>query len=101
MVNLLQVASPFAKHMESLYRTAMARAVFPYLAGLNADALQAVIAATADGYPFPTNLDTDPPLGGLAPPSQQELLLKSVAENWSQLQLDQALAERAARRIAK
>lgn len=101
MVNLLQVASPFAKHMESLDRTAMARAVFPYLAGLNADALQAVIAATADGYPFPTNLDTDPPLGGLAPPSQQELLLKAVAENWSQLQLDQTLAEQAARRIPK
>lgn len=100
MVNLLQVASPFAKHMESIDRTAMSRAVFPYLSGLGADALQAVIAATADGYPFPTNLDKDPPLGGLAPPSQQQLLTKAVAENWAQAQLDQALAELSLRRTA-
>ncbi len=100
MVNLLQVASPFAKHMESLDRTAMARAIFPHLKGLSADALQAIIAATADGYPFPTNLDKDPPLGGMAPPSQQALLHQAVAENWSQTRLDQALSEQAARRQA-
>lgn len=100
MVNLLQVASPFAKHMESLDRTAMSRAIFPYLKGVDADKLQAVVAATADGYPFPTNLDKDPPLGGMAPPSQQALLLKAVAENWTQQQLDQALNEQASRRIA-
>jgi ectoine hydroxylase-related dioxygenase (phytanoyl-CoA dioxygenase family) len=100
MVNLLQVASPFAKHMESLDRTAMCGAIFPYLKGLNTDALQAVIAATADGYPFPTNLDQDPPLGGMAPPSQQTLLHKAVAEYWTQQQLDQELTEQAARRVA-
>lgn len=100
MVNLLQVASPFAKHMETIDRTAMSRAVFPHLSGLNADALQAVIGATADGYPFPTNLDKDPPVGGLAPPSQQQLLSKAVSENWTQARLDQALAELAVGRIA-
>ena len=100
MVNLLQVASPFAKHMESLDRTAMSRAVFPHLKNLRANALQAVIAATADGYPFPTNLDKDPPLGGMAPPSQQALLHKAVAEAWTQTQLDHALAEQTTRREA-
>jgi ectoine hydroxylase-related dioxygenase (phytanoyl-CoA dioxygenase family) len=99
MVNLLQVASPFAKHMECLDRTAMSRAIFPHLKGLGADALQAVIAATADGYPFPTNLDKDPPIGGLAPPSQQALLHKAVAENWTEGQLDAALSEQALRRV--
>lgn len=100
MVNLLQVASPFAKHMEIIDRTAMSRAIYPYLKGLSSEALHTVIAATADGYPFPTNLDRDPPLGGMAPPSQQALLHKAVAENWMQSQLDQALREQASRRIA-
>lgn len=100
MVNLLQVASPFARHMESIDRTAMSRAVFPYLSALEPDALQAAVAATADGYPFPTNLDKDPPLGGLAPPSQQMLLLKAVSEKWTQAQLDEELAKLALRRIA-
>lgn len=100
MVNLLQVASPFARHMESIDRTAMSRAVFPYLAELGEEALKAVIAATADGYPFPTNLDKDPPLGGLAPPNQQQLLMRAVSEDWPQEQLDQALAEMLSRRTA-
>jgi ectoine hydroxylase-related dioxygenase (phytanoyl-CoA dioxygenase family) len=100
MVNLLQVASPFAKHMESLDRTAMSRAIFPYLKGLTPDALQAIIAATADGYPFPTNLDKDPPLGGMAPPSQQAVLMKAVSENWTAELLDQALAEQVANRAS-
>jgi ectoine hydroxylase-related dioxygenase (phytanoyl-CoA dioxygenase family) len=100
MVNLLQVASPFAKHMESLDRTAMSCAIFPYLKSLAPDALRAIIAATADGYPFPTNLDKDPPLGGMAPPSQQALLHKAVAENWTAHQLDQALSKQQVRRLA-
>jgi len=38
------------------------------------------VAACAEGYPFPTNLDRDPPIGGLAPPSQQALMLKALEE---------------------
>lgn len=98
MVNLLQVASPFAKHMESIDRTAMSRTIFPHLKNLGAEALRAVIAATADGYPFPTNLDKDPPLDGMAPPSQQALLHTAVAETWTQAQFDHALSEQTARR---
>jgi hypothetical protein len=33
-----------------------------------------VIAAAAEGYPFPTNLDSNPPVGGLAPKSQADYL---------------------------
>lgn len=100
MVNLLQVASPFARHMESLDRLAMSRAVYPHLGALAPEARAAVIAATADGYAFPTNLDTDPPLGGLAPETQQALLTRAVSEGWSQARLEDALRAQTAKRAA-
>lgn len=100
MVNLIQTASAFARHMEAIDRTAMVRAVYPHLAALPDDGRRAVIAATADGYPFPTNLDTDPPLGGLAPESQQALLARAVTEGWPQDRLDATLAEQATKRVA-
>ena len=45
-------------------------------AGLDLDARARanVIAACAEGYAFPTNLDRDPPLGGLAPQTQAQLM---------------------------
>ncbi|MFD0981869.1 phytanoyl-CoA dioxygenase family protein [Tropicimonas aquimaris] len=86
MVNLLQVSSAFGRAMESVDRAAMSTALLPVLislkeAGRLSDGeVQAAIAATAEGYPFPTNLDTDPPIGGNAPVSQAELLAQAVAE---------------------
>lgn len=100
MVNLIQTASAFARHMEQIDRTAMVRAVFPYLAALTPAECAAVIAATADGYPFPTNLDTDPPLGGLAPETQQALVARAVAAGWDFKTLDAALTEQAVKRRA-
>ena len=38
------------------------------------------VAACAEGYAFPTNLDRDPPIGGLAPPSQQALMLAALRD---------------------
>ena len=38
----------------------------------------AAIAATAEGYSFPTNLDNDPPKGGLAPETQYALFLRGL-----------------------
>lgn len=100
MVNLIQTASAFARHMENLDRTAMVRAVYPHLAALSPEGRRAVIAATADGYPFPTNLDTDPPIGGLAPETQQDLLARAVAEGWDQARLETALEDQARKRRA-
>ena len=60
----------------------------------------AVIAATADGYPFPTNLDTDPPLGGLAPETQQALVARAVEAGWDQATLDAALETQTSKRRA-
>ena len=99
-VNLIQTASPFAKHMEQIDRTAMSRAIFPHLVKLDGPHRTAVIAAAADGYAFPTNLDTDPPLGGLAPPSQQALLTRAVDEGWDQARFEAALTAQAERRQA-
>ncbi|WP_341487561.1 phytanoyl-CoA dioxygenase family protein [Pararhizobium sp. A13] len=101
LVNLLQVASPFAKHMESLDRTAMCMAVYPHLAELPHAEMKAVIAATADSYPFPTNLDNDPPIGGLAPPSQQDIVMRAVEEGWSLGRLSEALTHHEERRAAR
>jgi ectoine hydroxylase-related dioxygenase (phytanoyl-CoA dioxygenase family) len=90
MANLLQVSSAYGRAMETVDRTRMAIALYPVLRELRADAvldddqLHAAIASCAEGYPFPTNLDTDPPLGGLAPESQQQLMKRAIHEAWSE-----------------
>jgi len=100
MVNLIQAASPLARAMESIDRTAMARAIYPHLAKLSKGQARLVISMTADGYSFPTNLDTDPPLYGLAPETHQDIMRRALEEGWIQEQLDQALLERNAKRVA-
>ncbi|WP_395607176.1 phytanoyl-CoA dioxygenase family protein [Pseudomonas sp. B22129] len=85
MANLLQISSAFGKPMEALDRDSMMLAVYPELlanTALNAEAIDAVIACTADGYSFPTNLDTDPPLQGLAPQTGQQLMQQALTERW-------------------
>jgi len=91
MVNLIQVSSAFGRSMESIDRTAMSRAIYPYLAALEPSARQAVIAATAEGYAFPTNLDRDPPLYDLAPDTQQDVLARAALEGWEQTRVDAEL----------
>jgi hypothetical protein len=49
---------------------------------MSAQAYNAV-AACAEGYAFPTNLDRDPPIGGMAPKSQQDLMRQALKENWA------------------
>jgi len=56
------------------------------------------IAASAEGYPFPTNLDFDVPIGGLAPPSMAETVAQAVAGKWSQERLEMALDGHAIRK---
>ncbi|MFD8761709.1 phytanoyl-CoA dioxygenase family protein [Streptomyces mirabilis] len=96
MANLLQISSAFGRAMESVDREAMANALFPVLLrrkseGVSEDWLRRVIAATAEGYPFPTNLDLDPPVDGLAPPSQADTVRQAVAEDWDPERLRQEL----------
>ena len=104
MANLLQVSSPFGRAMETLDRTAMVRAVYPALlamkaAGRSQRELHNVVVATAEGYPFPTNLDSDQPIGSLAPPSQVDTVLAALADGSTPAQLDVALRDQEDRRI--
>ncbi|WP_371643202.1 phytanoyl-CoA dioxygenase family protein [Streptomyces mirabilis] len=103
MANLLQISSAFGRAMESVDREAMANALFPVLLrrkseGVSEDWLRRVIVATAEGYPFPTNLDLDPPVDGLAPPSQADTVRQAVAEDWDPERLRQELQAGAKRR---
>ncbi|WOP39228.1 phytanoyl-CoA dioxygenase family protein [Streptomyces sp. Li-HN-5-13] len=88
MANLLQVSSAFGRAMETVDREAVAGAVFPVLLqrkaeGVDAEWLDRVVAASAEGYPFPTNLDSDPPVDGLAPLSQADVVRRAVREEWT------------------
>ena len=81
MANLLQVSSAFGRAMEAVDRTAMALALYPVLRTFPGN-VHNVVAASAEGYAFPTNLDHDQPIGGLAPQTQAELMLQALAEDW-------------------
>ncbi|WP_035855463.1 phytanoyl-CoA dioxygenase family protein [Cryptosporangium arvum] len=96
MANLLQISSAFGRAMESVDRERMCTAVYPFLIGM-ADP-ENVIAATAEGYAFPTNLDRDQPVDGLAPPSQADVVRRAVAEQWPPDALRDRLAAHSARR---
>ncbi len=102
MANLLQVSSPFGRAMETVDRVAMCRALFPVLlelraAGVSQEHLGNVIAAAAEGYAFPTNLDRDQPIGGIAPPTQADLLHQALAEGWNREAFESALDTQAER----
>jgi ectoine hydroxylase-related dioxygenase (phytanoyl-CoA dioxygenase family) len=94
MANLLQISSAFGRAMESVDRVRMIGAVYPFLLQL-ADpvAVDNGIAAAAEGYAFPTNLDRDQPINGLAPRSQADLLREAVTGAWPTDRLSAALAE--------
>jgi ectoine hydroxylase-related dioxygenase (phytanoyl-CoA dioxygenase family) len=97
MANLLQVSSAFGRAMEAVDRTAMVEALYPVLQTFGG-ATENVIAASAEGYAFPTNLDHDQPVDGLAPPTQAALLRRALAEGWSPATLTRELHTQAGRR---
>lgn len=103
MANLLQISSAYGRAMEMLDRRRMCEAVYPVLRerramGRISDAeAAAAIASCAEGYPFPTDLDRNPPVGGLAPESQQELMQRALDEDWEPARFIQALNDQASR----
>jgi len=103
MANLLQVSSAFGRAMESVDRQRMCDALFPTLLQLKASGmaetrLRNIVTACAEGYAFPTNLDRDQPVGGMAPQTQAELVWLAVAEQWDPSTFRQKLAAHTARR---
>jgi ectoine hydroxylase-related dioxygenase (phytanoyl-CoA dioxygenase family) len=104
MANLLQISSAFGRAMETVDRAGTVNAVYAALlaaraAGLSEDGVANVIAASAEGYAFPTNLDLDQPVGGLAPPTQAQLVAQAVRDNLTGERLRELLADHAARRL--
>ncbi len=101
MVNLFQVSSAYGRAMESVNRTSMCKALFPALlrSKLSAPQISATIASCAEGYSFPTNLDRDPPLGGLAPKSQAALFHEALAGKWSVAKFSAELDAQAAKKL--
>ena len=103
MANLLQVSSAFGRAMETVDRQLVVEAVYPVLlarkgAGLSAEQVAALVAATAEGYAFPTNLDRDPPLHGMSPLTQADLVRSALGESATLAELHQRLDAHAARR---
>lgn len=85
--NLMQIGSAYGRSIEIVDRARMAKALFPSLACLADGTLSefevdTVVAATAEGYPFPANLDIDSPLSGMAPPSQQDIMRQALVDGW-------------------
>lgn len=104
MANLVQVSSAFGRSLENIDRDRMCRALYPALQRLVAEGqldeaeTAAAIGACAEGYSFPTNLDTDPPVGGLAPEPQAGLMTRALAEGMSAPEFNAALDAHTARR---
>jgi ectoine hydroxylase-related dioxygenase (phytanoyl-CoA dioxygenase family) len=103
--NLLQVSSAFGRAMETVDREAVVDAVYPVLLerrarGADEEWLERVVAASAEGYPFPTNLDRDPPVDGVAPPSQADVVRRALREEWTPQALRDELRAGAERRAS-
>ncbi|MGO6983774.1 phytanoyl-CoA dioxygenase family protein [Rhizobium leguminosarum] len=104
VANLLQVSSAFGRAMETVDREKMSARLFPALKALlgrlSPDEIANAVAACAEGYSFPTNLDRDPPLGGLAPKTQAQLMHEALKEGWSDEAFTAALAEQAQKKLS-
>ena len=97
VANLVQISSAFGRPMETVNRLKMVKAVYPalqkrYQAGnMTEKQVKNTVAAIADGYSFPTNLDSDPPVGGNAPETAQQMLRRHLEANSSQAELEAEL----------
>lgn len=101
IANLIQVSSALGRTMESINHRTMIDAVYPILRDLQDTALiENVINVIADGYAFPTNLDSDPPVDGNAPQTQSQLVQQAIDESLTVEQLQDRLDAYADRRNA-
>ena len=105
LANLLQISSAFGRAMESVDRYKMSGALYPTLLDLYQNGelsqleIDCSIAACAESYAFPTNLDRDPPIGGLAPDSQAALMRAALSDGTSPTDFEKLLAVHAKKRL--
>lgn len=87
--NLLQISSAFGKPMESIDTYPLIEHTWDalsemYVKNRFSDKVKAFVSVVAEGYPFPTNLDRRvPEAAGMAPTSEQDLLLKCLKDDIS------------------
>lgn len=89
MANLLQICSAFGKTMETvdtlpLWEQCWEEVVIKFnKEGMSVE-MEALLAAMTTPYPFPTNMDNNPPRpGGLTPVGELDIILKALNEGWS------------------
>ncbi len=98
LANLMQIGSAFGRSIEIVNRARICRLIFEPLkrlhaeAGLTAREIEDVIAASAEGYPFPTDLDKKSPTNSMIPQSQQEVMRQAIAEGWEMSAVERALS---------
>ena len=106
LANLMQIGSGYGRSIEIVDRARMTKHLYPTMLAMKEDgrlqgrAIEMLIAATAEGYPFPCNLDIDSPLSGMAPPSQQDILRQALSESWAPERLNQSIDAYVARRTS-
>ena len=105
-VNLMQIGSGYGRSIEIVDRARMTKHIYPTALAMQQDGrlsqqeIELLVAATAEGYPFPCNLDIDSPLSGMAPPSQQDIMRQALKEKWDSAKLNQAIDAYVARRVS-
>lgn len=103
MANLLQVSSAFGRAMDAVDRSAIMRRIYPAVrelaAGGDSRGVANVIAAAAEGYAFPSNLDLDQPITGLTGESQAQLFARAIADDVDPDRFDAELTALDARHI--
>lgn len=94
IANLLQISSALGRAMEYVDRTAVVLALYPVLldADMSADAVRRVLAASAEGYPFPGDLDRNRPEGESSDQSSVDITLRALRERWAVNELAARLA---------
>ena len=91
--------------MESVGREQMSARLYPALKVMLADgridraSADNAIASCAEGYSFPTNLDRDPPKGGLAPKTQAALFREALDAGWTAEKFAEELALQADKKL--
>ncbi|KAJ3962091.1 hypothetical protein N0V92_001182 [Colletotrichum tropicale] len=97
MANLLQISSAFGKPMEFVDAVPLVEKSWDHLVKLYdeqgmSEEVKSFIAAVGNGYPFPTNLDNNPPRNeGMAPESEQDNITSSLVSKKSREEAVDAL----------
>ncbi|KAM0343442.1 hypothetical protein ACHAPU_008623 [Fusarium lateritium] len=93
LVNLVQVSSAFGKPMETIDALPLVENAWDVLTAAYkdqgmSDEIKMLISAVGEGYPFPTNLDNNPPRNeSMAPDSEQDVIRDALVKEKSKSQV--------------